>query len=323
MADHEKQIEGFGKDDDFWLFGYGQVFPLASLGSHAQKLIRWIAYRSLIWKPPPHYDQRIPGYIEGYVRRFWQTLVLSEDHRGTPEAPGRVVTLIDRAHWETLTDHHASTERVWGAAYHIPSSKVAEVRSYLDIREINGYSIQFTPFHPAPFIVSISSPPSIPAPTPTTQGHTYNHKPTSSITAHTEIFARPLSTPSPIICLVYIGLPSNPQFLGPQDPDTLARHILKSKGPSGENKEYLYLLERSLLELGVDSGDRHVSDLVRRCKDIESAYLSEGMEGIDAKADSGDGGTEETGETREKAGEVIGERLHKVGSTEEQEEVEK
>jgi cation transport regulator ChaC len=30
-------------------------------------------------------------------------------------------------------------------------------------------------------------------------------------------------------CLVYIGLPENPQFLGAQDPDALARKILESK----------------------------------------------------------------------------------------------
>ncbi|KAF2634911.1 ChaC-like protein [Massarina eburnea CBS 473.64] len=218
MTDHEKQIEDFGKNDSFWLFGYG----------------------SLIWKPPPHFDQRIPGYISGYVRRFWQA---SEDHRGTPEAPGRVATLIDHAHWETLTDHHESTERVWGAAYHIPASKVAEVREYLDIREINGYSIQFTPFHPAS---SLSS-----------------------------------SSATPINCLVYIGLPENPQFLGPQDPDVLARHILKSRGPSGENREYLFQLEEALLGLSKESSDAHISDLVRRCKMIEVAEATaKAVEGI-------------------------------------------
>ena len=38
---------------------------------------------------------------------------------------------------------------MWGVAYRIQSDKVAEVKDYLDIREINGYSIQYTPFHPA------------------------------------------------------------------------------------------------------------------------------------------------------------------------------
>ena len=74
----------------------------------------------------------------------------SQDHRGTPEAPGRVVTLIERAFWETLEDHHPrESDKVWGVAYRIEASKVDEVRQYLDIREINGYTIQYTPFHPA------------------------------------------------------------------------------------------------------------------------------------------------------------------------------
>jgi glutathione-specific gamma-glutamylcyclotransferase len=73
----------------------------------------------------------------------------SQDHRGTPEAPGRVVTLIERSFWETLNDPHDSSDRVWGTAYRIVASKVAEVREYLDIREINGYTIHYTSFHPA------------------------------------------------------------------------------------------------------------------------------------------------------------------------------
>jgi cation transport protein ChaC len=75
--------------------------------------------------------------------------------------------------------------------------------------------------------------------------------------------------PKPIRCLVYIGLPENPQFLGPQDPEALARRIVGSKGPSGENREYLYNLGEALRGLGRESGDRHVEDLVRRCRAIE------------------------------------------------------
>lgn len=80
----------------------------------------------------------------------------SEDHRGTPEAPGRVVTLIERSFWETLKDYHESgSDKVWGTAYRIEASKVSEVKDYLDIREINGYTIHYTPFHPADGSASI------------------------------------------------------------------------------------------------------------------------------------------------------------------------
>ncbi|KAI9732421.1 MAG: hypothetical protein M1834_001629 [Cirrosporium novae-zelandiae] len=237
-------------EQDFWLFGYG----------------------SLIWKPPPHYDQRIPGYIEG-PGKFASPLttplaispkayaVCSEDHRGTPEAPGRVVTLIERSFWDTLGDkYHAADKQVWGTAYHIIPAKVKEVREYLDIREINGYSIQYTKFYPAE-----------------------NGK-------------------VPIHCLVYIGLPSNPQFVGVQEPQALAEWIYQSIGPSGPNKDYLLMLEESLVHLSRESGDGHISDLATRVKRLETER------GVD------DGAIQPH---------VIGSELRKVGSTEEQEEIEK
>lgn len=113
---------------------------------------------------------------------------------------------------------------MWGVAYHITPSKVKEVKEYLDIREINGYSIQYTPFHPAE------------------------------------------SSQPDIKCLVYIGMPDNPQFLGALEPQEVAEKINESIGPSGENREYLLQLEEALLHLSSASRDEHISDLARRIK---------------------------------------------------------
>lgn len=51
------------------------------------------------------------------------------------------MTLIERSFWETLPDPHEGPEKVWGVAYRIETDHVEEVKEYLDIREINGYTI--------------------------------------------------------------------------------------------------------------------------------------------------------------------------------------
>ena len=89
--------------------------------------------------------------------------------------------------------------------------------------------------------------------------------------------------PEQIKCLVYIGLPDNPQFMGVQDPQALAEHIVRSRGPSGDNVDYLYELEAGLESLGPGSLDEHVSDLAERCRKIQARerdiepYQSEDM----------------------------------------------
>nr|GEV45809.1 gamma-glutamylcyclotransferase 2-3 isoform X1 [Tanacetum cinerariifolium] len=83
----------------------------------------WVfGYGSLIWKAGFHYDDRLVGFIKDYRRVFYQG---STDHRGTPEYPGRTVTL-----------EPAQGERCWGAAYKISRKEDQQVAlTYLEVRE--------------------------------------------------------------------------------------------------------------------------------------------------------------------------------------------
>lgn len=94
-----QRMDRFDGHHQVWLFGYG----------------------SLIFKADFPYLERRPASLRGWCRRFWQG---SHDHRGTPDAPGRVLTLTADA--DAVCD---------GMAYLITPAMFA----HLDHREKNGY----------------------------------------------------------------------------------------------------------------------------------------------------------------------------------------
>ena len=86
----------------------------------------WIfGYGSLLFRPDFPFARSAVGTVRGLARRFHQG---SPDHRGTPEALGRVVTLV--------RDPAAATT---GIAYEVRADDAESVLAKLDLREQGGY----------------------------------------------------------------------------------------------------------------------------------------------------------------------------------------
>ena len=158
--------------DEIWIFGYG----------------------SLIYKVDFPYLNKSPALIKDWQRRFWQG---SHDHRGTPDQPGRVLTLVE-----------AENAECYGMAYQV----TADEFEHLDHREKNGY-----------------------------------------LRYEIDIF---LISGQVKKGLVYIASQDNEAFLGPASEQKIAAHIFKSKGPSGENKDYVFQLGAALRQ--ANEVDEHV-----------------------------------------------------------------
>jgi cation transport regulator ChaC len=162
-----------------------------------------------MWRPGFRHEGRARGFVKGWARRFWQG---SPDHRGWPEAPGRVVTLVP-----------SPAELCWGLAYRLPEADRAELLRYLDHREQGGYE-----------------------------------------RVELEFCADGATRSAARRALAYVARSDNDHYLGPDDPDAMAWHVHRSRGPSGENAEYVLELDRALQRLGVV--DPHVVDLAVRVR---------------------------------------------------------
>ncbi|KAJ3122289.1 hypothetical protein HK098_002957 [Nowakowskiella sp. JEL0407] len=244
-------IREYGKGVENDLAVKGMLFGYCE--SEIQPRRMWVfGYGSLIWKIDFPYSIRIPVYIKGFGRRFWQG---SNDHRGTPE--GRVATLISYEDWTQFSDfdpHKLSPEIIcWGLAIRIPDSKVEEVVKHLDHREKNGYTAYTT--------------------------DVYN--PEISKFIHTQLETNTADIPIIRNVTVYVATTANESLLGPFDVpksevtpeqlqvgsiDTIAKTIAVRSGPSGKNSDYLLGLCDALRVIAPHHEDSHLDALEKKVR---------------------------------------------------------
>ena len=141
----EREPLTLAPDEPLWVFGYGSIGTREDADSTPNATPNRVAtvprsrpsrapltlspvssllLFSAVWKVGFEYEERVICCARGWRRRFHQG---STDHRGTPDFPGRTVTL-ERCH---PTDEPPC----WGAAYRVSSAAAPAVLDLLEIRE--------------------------------------------------------------------------------------------------------------------------------------------------------------------------------------------
>lgn len=227
-----QKMDQFDGHHSVWLFGYG----------------------SLIYKADFPYLQRRPASIANWTRRFWQG---SHDHRGTPDAPGRVVTLIE-----------APGAICHGMAYLI----TPEVFAHLDHREKDGYLRLATPisFEDQQADAGVGVGDMRVGDMRVGDVRMGDVRVGDNVVgAAGNVSAGEAAVEAgSVLGLVYIATPDNLAFIGEASERDIAEHIARSAGPSGPNSDYLNHLAHALRELGRD--DPHVFEIERHLVELAS-----------------------------------------------------
>jgi cation transport regulator ChaC len=103
-------------------------------------------YGSLCWKAEFPFSTSFVGRVRGWTRYFAQK---STDHRGTPESPGLVCTLLSDAELAGLGVTAVADSSCAGVCYRVASADAEAVLSNLDFREKGGYTRSVVDVAPA------------------------------------------------------------------------------------------------------------------------------------------------------------------------------
>ncbi|CAN0129184.1 unnamed protein product [Pylaiella littoralis] len=241
-AGHEGSIPS-----PLWIFGLYTAKKVQHPGVHNRVPVHLLdRYGSLCWRPEESFAgfERFDGEVVGWKRLFAQK---SMDHRGTPESPGLVATLISDSDLEALGERSAGDppSRTHGVAYLVPDTKAKEVLAGLDFREKGGYTRATVDVFPA-------------------RGEDGKR----NVGDDTGGGGGSAGATAPKRALLYTATTDNPNFYL-SSVEEAAGTIASAVGPSGPNREYLfslseYLQRASLLARArcVGTPDPHLTELV-------------------------------------------------------------